>query len=341
MLDAARRRAQRSATAARCIRGARSTARRPRRGTRRAPRSTTSTPTSPTRCTSTTASPATSGSCSTRAPRCSSRRRGFWMRLGFFSERRDGRFCIHGVTGPDEYTTVVDNNAYTNLMAKENLEVATRVVEWLQGADPAAARGLVRATGLTGAEVDELAPRGRAHVRPARRALGIVLQDEQLPRAQALGLRAHAAGEAPAAAALPPARALPPPGDQADRRRAGHLPRRRTTSRRREAAHVRLLRPAHDRRLDPVGLRPERHGLRGRLRGRGLRLLPRRLRRRPARPRTATPPTASTSPPAAAPGWRSSPASAACATPTATCASARACRPTGSACASASRSAAS
>ncbi|HEY6692929.1 MAG TPA: hypothetical protein VI006_08765, partial [Solirubrobacteraceae bacterium] len=35
----------------------------------------------------------------------------FWMELGFFSERRDGRFCINGVTGPDEYTTVVDNNA--------------------------------------------------------------------------------------------------------------------------------------------------------------------------------------------------------------------------------------
>ena len=56
----------------------------------------------------------------------------FWMELGFFSERRGGRFCIHGVTGPDEYTTVVDNNAYTNLMAKENLEIAVRVVEWLR-----------------------------------------------------------------------------------------------------------------------------------------------------------------------------------------------------------------
>ena len=41
-----------------------------------------------------------------------------WMELGFFSERRGGRFCINGVTGPDEYTTVVDNNAYTNLMAQ-------------------------------------------------------------------------------------------------------------------------------------------------------------------------------------------------------------------------------
>ncbi len=48
----------------------------------------------------------------------------FWMELGFFSERRGGRFCVTGVTGPDEYTTVVDNNAYTNLMARENLEGA-------------------------------------------------------------------------------------------------------------------------------------------------------------------------------------------------------------------------
>ena len=41
-----------------------------------------------------------------------------WYDLGFFSERKDGRFCIHRVTGPDEYTTVVNNNTYTNLMAR-------------------------------------------------------------------------------------------------------------------------------------------------------------------------------------------------------------------------------
>src|SRR5262249_48302273 len=32
-----------------------------------------------------------------------------WFDLGFFSERKDGRFCIHRVTGPDEYTTVVND----------------------------------------------------------------------------------------------------------------------------------------------------------------------------------------------------------------------------------------
>lgn len=51
-----------------------------------------------------------------------------WYDLGFFSDRQGGKFCIHGVTGPDEYTTVVNNNAYTNLMARENLWYAAEVV---------------------------------------------------------------------------------------------------------------------------------------------------------------------------------------------------------------------
>jgi alpha,alpha-trehalose phosphorylase len=103
----------------------------------------------------------------------------FWMRLGFFSERRDGQFCIHGVTGPDEYTTVVDNNAYTNLMAKENLEVATRIVEWLQGADPAAHADLVAATGLRAAEVDGWRRASELMYVPRDERVGVVLQDDR------------------------------------------------------------------------------------------------------------------------------------------------------------------
>jgi alpha,alpha-trehalose phosphorylase len=102
----------------------------------------------------------------------------FWIELGFHSERRDGRFCINAVTGPDEYTTVVDNNAYTNLMAKENLEIATRVIEWLQGADPAAHAELARATELTEAEVDGWRRAAAAMYVPRHDELGIVLQDE-------------------------------------------------------------------------------------------------------------------------------------------------------------------
>jgi alpha,alpha-trehalose phosphorylase len=103
----------------------------------------------------------------------------FWMELGYFDDRRDGRFSIMGVTGPDEYTTVVDNNAYTNLMAKENLEIATRITEWLQGADPEAYDALVASTGITCDEVEGWRRAAELMFVPRHEELGIVLQDER------------------------------------------------------------------------------------------------------------------------------------------------------------------
>ncbi len=35
-----------------------------------------------------------------------------WADLGFYSDAKGGKFCINGVTGPDEYNAVVNNNAY-------------------------------------------------------------------------------------------------------------------------------------------------------------------------------------------------------------------------------------
>ena len=102
-----------------------------------------------------------------------------WMELGFFSERVGGRFVINSVTGPDEYTTVVDNNAYTNLMAKENLEGAVHVIEWLGAQEPRAHAALVCATGLTEAEVDGWRRAAELMYVPRHEQLGIVLQDER------------------------------------------------------------------------------------------------------------------------------------------------------------------
>jgi alpha,alpha-trehalose phosphorylase len=50
-----------------------------------------------------------------------------WRSLGHHDA--EGRFRIDGVTGPDEYTALVDNNVYTNLMAARNLAVAADVAE--------------------------------------------------------------------------------------------------------------------------------------------------------------------------------------------------------------------
>jgi alpha,alpha-trehalose phosphorylase len=50
-----------------------------------------------------------------------------WTSLGHHDV--PGGFRIDGVTGPDEYTAVVDNNVYTNLMAQRNLLEASAICE--------------------------------------------------------------------------------------------------------------------------------------------------------------------------------------------------------------------
>jgi alpha,alpha-trehalose phosphorylase len=50
-----------------------------------------------------------------------------WMSLGHHDVH--GGFRIDGVTGPDEYTAIVDNNVYTNLMAQRNLRGAWQACE--------------------------------------------------------------------------------------------------------------------------------------------------------------------------------------------------------------------
>jgi alpha,alpha-trehalose phosphorylase len=50
-----------------------------------------------------------------------------WESLGHHDEV--GAFRIDGVTGPDEYSALVDNNVYTNLMAQQNLHVAAECAE--------------------------------------------------------------------------------------------------------------------------------------------------------------------------------------------------------------------
>jgi alpha,alpha-trehalose phosphorylase len=49
-----------------------------------------------------------------------------WRSLG--QHNLQGDFRIDGVTGPDEYSAVADNNVFTNLMAQRNLRAAAEVV---------------------------------------------------------------------------------------------------------------------------------------------------------------------------------------------------------------------
>lgn len=72
----------------------------------------------------------------------------FWeSRVEYNAER--GRYEINNVIGPDEYHVQVDNNAFTNRMAKWNLETALETMAWLRRSHPKKAAKLAEGLGLT------------------------------------------------------------------------------------------------------------------------------------------------------------------------------------------------
>lgn len=101
-----------------------------------------------------------------------------WLDLGFYSDVKGGKFCINSVTGPDEYNTVVNNNAYTNLMARENLSYAAQTVEALRATDPDGYNVLVHKTSLEPSEVEAWTRAAERMYVPYDEKLKIIPQDD-------------------------------------------------------------------------------------------------------------------------------------------------------------------
>ena len=88
----------------------------------------------------------------------------FWADLGAYIPARGNRFCINGVTGPDEYNAVVNNNCYTNMMAQWNMKYAYRVAAWMQREHPGEYRALADRIGLTADEPPDWKRAARQYV---------------------------------------------------------------------------------------------------------------------------------------------------------------------------------
>jgi alpha,alpha-trehalose phosphorylase len=101
-----------------------------------------------------------------------------WAGLGFWRSNGEDSFHIHGVTGPDEYTTVVNNNLFTNVMARFNLERAVRAVHEVRDADPAAFEQVAFRLQLSDDELDEWSRCAARMTIPFDERLGIHPQDE-------------------------------------------------------------------------------------------------------------------------------------------------------------------
>ena len=102
-----------------------------------------------------------------------------WADLGFWRGNGRDTFHIHGVTGPDEYTTVVNDNLFTNVMARFNLREAVRAIRHLAWHDPDAYARLTRRVRLAPEEVEEWERVADALAIPFDSNLGIHPQDSQ------------------------------------------------------------------------------------------------------------------------------------------------------------------
>ena len=101
-----------------------------------------------------------------------------WNSLGFWRETSKGRsFHIHGVTGPDEYTAVVNDNTFTNVMARFNLSYAVELVGYLAREFPEDHARIVEELGLGDSEVRDWRDAAAAMFIPFSKTVGIHPQD--------------------------------------------------------------------------------------------------------------------------------------------------------------------
>jgi alpha,alpha-trehalose phosphorylase len=99
-----------------------------------------------------------------------------WTGIGSYD--RAGCFCINTVTGPDEYTAIVNNNYYTNAMARMHMTFAADVAERLRAERPADHARIAAAIGLEDAEIQAWRAASDAMVLPYDEDLGIHEQDD-------------------------------------------------------------------------------------------------------------------------------------------------------------------
>lgn len=103
----------------------------------------------------------------------------FWLLLGFYNPAKDDQFCINCVTGPDEYTALVNNNCYTNIMAKANLQYAVKWLSQMAREAPAEYRKFLSQMHLEQAEVSSWTYAADHMYLPYSEEQDLYLQDDE------------------------------------------------------------------------------------------------------------------------------------------------------------------
>jgi alpha,alpha-trehalose phosphorylase len=101
-----------------------------------------------------------------------------WIGIGTYVARRNNQFCINEVTGPDEYTAMVDNNFYTNVMAQTHLRFAADLAAKLNKDSPTDFQRIAKAMDLSADEPVEWLKAADSMYLPYDKELGIHPQDD-------------------------------------------------------------------------------------------------------------------------------------------------------------------
>ncbi|MDA3845470.1 MAG: glycoside hydrolase family 65 protein [Vallitaleaceae bacterium] len=99
-----------------------------------------------------------------------------WIDMGHFNE--DDAFMINAVTGPDEYTAIVNNNYYTNVLAAYHLKWAYDLAEKLATAYPDKWERIKEKIHIMADELAIMKKASEQMYLPFDKALGINLQDD-------------------------------------------------------------------------------------------------------------------------------------------------------------------
>ncbi|SHF16122.1 alpha,alpha-trehalose phosphorylase [Thermoanaerobacter uzonensis DSM 18761] len=102
----------------------------------------------------------------------------FWENLGAYIPLKGNKFCINCVTGPDEYTALVDNNAYTNYMAKMNLEYAYNIANKMKKEVPEKYQKITSKLNLKDQEINAWKKAADNMYLPYSNELDIIPQDD-------------------------------------------------------------------------------------------------------------------------------------------------------------------
>ena len=90
---------------------------------------------------------------------------------------KNGKFHIDGVTGPDEYTVIVNDNYYTNVLVANQFHWVKTLADILKSTDEKRWDGLVSTLAITQAELSQLKRYSDMMEKPFSEALGIIAQD--------------------------------------------------------------------------------------------------------------------------------------------------------------------